>query len=230
MRICMIAWIWMLSVISASGQTLVKVGEFISYEQDVGFLPGAMVVVHNSIEDSQTKLYRFRSGRFIHAIGPIPSSEKNWSSFNWFNTDRFDQIDLGFYMNASQSSYLPADSKVKALAKIDRVAPGKAIEIVCYSVDVPQQTPDAGGTVDLHLLLLSRKSGPEYTYTPYTRIQDVLVTTDGIFGAMQVEREPAGTFVVVYWEDATAAHAIHSVTIFMVKTKASHHKSKPKPS
>ena len=55
------------------------------------------------------------------------------------------------------------------------------------------------GFQSLHLLLLRRDSGPELTNSVYTKLADVPVADESIFGAMLLERQPAGTFVVVYF-------------------------------
>lgn len=216
MRALIGACVLLISFLSASGQSLIKLGEFTSYEQDAQFLPGGIVVVHNAIEDSQTKVYKYRSGKLVRVKDELPSSVKHWSSFNWYNVDGSDQTDLSIYLNTSEQSYLPAHSKVKALAQIPAVAGGRVVKIVCYSVQPAEASERDNRSPNLHLLLMSRKAGPESTDTAYTKIADVLVEEDVDFGALLLEPQPTGMFVAVYFADG-GNHPTYSVAVYRVK-------------
>lgn len=209
------------AVLPGFGQKITKVGEFTSYENDVEFLPGAVVILHNDIWDARTKtkVYKYKSGKFVRSKDRVPPLLSGWSSLNWEAVDDFNQLDLRFVLNPSISSFLPPYSKVKGYASIKGLAPGKTLAILCYTA-VPDRVPEAdrtteGGAKDLHLLLTSRPSGQEFTDTVYTKLADVLVAKDVAFGAMLVERQPTGTFVAVYFADG-GSHQTDSVAIFRV--------------
>lgn len=217
-----------ISFLSASGQSLIKLGEFTSYEQDAQFLPGGIVVVHNAIEDSQTKIYKYRSGKLVRVKDKLPSSIKHWSSFNWYNIDGSDQTDLSIYLNASEQSYLPPHSKVKALAQAPAVATGRVVKIVCYSVWPAEPSEQDNALPSLHLLLVSRKAGPESSDTVYTKLSDVLVDEDVGFGALLLEPQPTGMFVAVYFADG-GNHPTYSVAVYLLKPASLLHKRKAGP-
>jgi hypothetical protein len=225
MKILIGACVFFASLLPASGQSLIKLGEFTSYEQDAQFLPGGIVVVRNAIEDSQTKVYKYRSGKLVRIKDELPSSIKHWTSFNWYNIDDSDQTDLSIYLNTSEQSYLPAHSKVKALAEVPIVASGRVFELICYSVRSEDVSEQDNVSPNLHLLLMSRKEGPEFTYTPYTKHADLLVDEDVDFGALLLEPQPMGTFVAVYFADG-GNHPTYSVAVYLLKPANSPHKRK----
>ena len=203
---------------SSYAQKLLKVGEFSSYEQDVQFLPGGFVFIHNDIADSKTKVYKFQSRRFVRLRSELPHALEHWSSFNWHSIDSFDQIDLGFFVNDSIKSFLPAGSKVKALTTVPGMEPNRLVKVICYAV--PAEKERESGLQGLHLLLVSRDPGPEFTHTAYKKITDIVAQEDSIFGTILVERQPAGTFVVLY-SASGGSHLADELAVFLVEPKAS---------
>jgi hypothetical protein len=203
----------------ALGQKIAKIGEFTAAQDDVQFLPGAMIVVHHDIRDSKTKVYRYRSGKFVRVRTGLSPEITRWRSFNWESVDQYNQLDLKFWVDPSMSRFLPPYSKVKAYATIPGLESGKTLVLLCYAA-VPDRVPEQdrateGGPRNLHLLLMSRKPGPAHTDTIYTKIADLLVAEEVAFGTMLVERQPAGTFVAVYFLDGGSSD-YESIGVFLV--------------
>jgi hypothetical protein len=214
------------AVFPVSAQEIVKAGEFTAAQDDVQFLPGATVIVHNDIRDSKTKIYKFQSGKFVRIKTAMPAAISNWRSFNWENVDQYNQLDLNYFVDSNIPTFLPPYSKVKGYVTIPGLESDKTIVMLCYAAvpdSVPQQerATAGGGLRDLHLLMMSRKPGPTYTDTIYTKLADVLVAKEVGFGTMLVESQPAGTFVAVYFDSGGSA-SYESLAVFRIRAHPNH--------
>lgn len=225
-------WLMLCTTGIASAQKLVKVGEFASAEDNVQFLPGGFVVLHNDIVDSKTKTYQYRSGKFVKVKGKLPPAISQWNSFNWESVDQLGQRDVAVLLNKSIAAFLPPYSTVKAETRIPgavnkAVAVENPLVLVCYAIpgdDVPEAFKDSGGPKTLRLLLVTRPPGQEFTTTVYTKVADVLVAEEVAFGALLVERQPAGTFVVVYFADGGSTQT-DEIAVYLLKPRIA--RSKP---
>lgn len=209
----------LLAAASASAQSLIKIGEFTSRKADVQFLPGGMVIIHDNTRNSQPKTYRYRSGKFVVTKSALSPSITKWRSFAWEGVDSLNQLDLNYWVEPSMAGFVPSYSKIKAYATIPGLYAGKTLVILCYAA-VPDEVPEKDratlrGPRNLHLLLMSRKPGPTYTDTIYTKLADVLVTKEAAFGTLLVEPQPAEIFVAVYFasgdSDPTSSIAVYKL-------------------
>jgi hypothetical protein len=120
---------------------------------------------------------------------------------------------------------LPPYSKVKGYAAIPGTGGDQTTVILCYAAlpdDMKEQDrASSGGPRNLHLLMMSRKSGEESTRTVYRKLADVLVAEEVAFGAMLVEQQQAGTFVAVYFADG-GSHQTNSIAVFEVRADSHH--------
>lgn len=207
----------------AVAQRITKIGEFTAAQGDVQFLPGAMVIVHNEIQDGKTKFYKYRAGKFVRARIDVPVAITTWKSFSWESTDQYNQLDLNFAVGPSIAAFLPSYSKVKGYSVLPQPTAGRTVVVLCYAT-VPDNVPEEdrtaeGGPRNLHLLLLTRKSGPTQANTAYTKVADVLVAEEVAFGTMLVEPEANRTLVAVYFLGGGSSD-YESLGVFLVHSTA----------
>jgi hypothetical protein len=215
MRMISTRAIWYLILVvacPAGAQKLAKIGEFTAfretYNDTVQFVPGALVIVHNDIQDGKNHVYQYHSGRFVRVNAGLAADMVGWNSFNWESVDYKDQIDRSDFEDQAIRSFLPVGARVKAFA----VIPGsiKSIVLVCYAMD-PGHEWGSGNERDLYLLMLDR--GPFAAETHYDKLADLRVEEESYFGGLFVYKQKQGTFVVLY---SNSGGRTNSATVFML--------------
>jgi hypothetical protein len=196
------------------GQSLAKAGDFSSYDGNAQFLPGAIVLVQNDINDGANNKYGYASGRFVKVRSTLPPNISNWTSFNWGTVDFLDQISRQDFESPSLGEFLPPNSKVKAFASVP-ANKGQTLLFMCYAV--PPANPAQASTEeqrDIHIMMLTR--GPFGKDAVYKKLDDVQAG-GAYFGTMVVQRQAKETFVALYSDAGAVSHRISSIDIFVVR-------------